>query len=239
MINAVYASKLYKASKRKDIISAAFSDVKNAGLVTQLASYLDEEYKDLATEHKQEKPQEEPAEDQAKDTSAESEEEGGEDRGGSRPHLNVPKSLHADLGDDFDPAQNLVTVDDDDISEAPAPSDSEAPSAPQEPVEESENVYGSTNIYDSIDVIKGTLNSREDTKGVTRIQIKDNEMWIYYSDDTNLNNIMTAVIEYMNASGHTDLEFNRLARSDNAIVFVINSVKEDVKPIETVEEDKG
>ena len=237
MIDAIYASKLYKASKRKDIIAAAFNDQRNAGLVTQLASYLDEQYQDLAKA-----PEPVPEQSDADANVADDIGEGGTPKeGGSAPsshghaggggHFSMPSSLDAGLDEDFSPEDNLVTVDDEEIPEVSDVPESE----PEEPVEESENVYGCTDVTDRVEVIKGTLNGQAETAGVARIHVKDNEMWIYYKDEVNLNNIMTNVIEYMNAAGYTDLEFNRLARSDNAIVFVINSVQEDIKPIETVE----
>jgi len=242
MIDAIYASKLYRASKRKDKISAAFNNGKNAELVTQLKSYLDEEYQDLAMPKETTQSNPDVAESQPSDSDT----EGGANGSGSSSsdrhshagggsHSSLPSSLDPGFDEDFNPADNLLTVDDADIDTLS--NDVSDSGSAKEPVEESVDVYGSTSV-ESIDVIKGTLNGRDDTKGVTRIQIKDNEMWIYYSDDTNLNNIMTSVIEFLNASGHTDLEFNRLARSDNAIVFVINSVKEEIKPVEAVEEVK-
>lgn len=240
MIDAIYASKLYRASKRKDIIAAALKDQKNAGLVTQLASYLDEPYQELA-KPKVEAPEMSDADAYVEDDLGSG---GTPKEGGSAPkshghaggggHYSMPSSLDPGLDEDFNVEDNLVTVDDDEIPEVA----DTAESAPEEPVEESENVYGCTDVTDRVDVIKGTLNGQAETAGVSRIHVKDNEMWIYYKDEVNLNNIMTNVIEYMNAAGYTDLEFNRLARSDNAIVFVINSVQEDIKPIEAVEETK-
>lgn len=70
--------------------------------------------------------------------------------------------------------------------------------------------------------IKGTLNFRKETQGVSRVLIKDSELWIYYNDSINLNNVMGNVIESLNAANYYYLQFNRLARSDNAIVFEIN-----------------
>lgn len=238
MINAIYASKLYRASKRKDKIQAAFLNHSNSELVTQLRSYLDEPYQEYTVPQKQELPEDADADAAVADDigeGGEPKESGAPSKGHSAPHhsgggFSIPDTFDAGLDEDFNPADNLVTVDDEDISEI-----TEDTSEPEEPVEESENVYGSTDITEKVDVIKGTLNGQADTSGVTRIHIKDNEMWIYYNDEVNLNNIMTNVIEYMNAAGYTDLEFNRLARSDNAIVFVINSVDEDIKPADKVE----
>ena len=70
--------------------------------------------------------------------------------------------------------------------------------------------------------IKGTLNVRQDTAGVNRVQIKNDELWIYYNDDINLNNVMANVISVLNAANYQYFEFNRLARTDNAIVFAIS-----------------
>ena len=70
--------------------------------------------------------------------------------------------------------------------------------------------------------VKGTLNARQDTAGVNRVQIKNDELWIYYNDDINLNNVMANVIGLLSISGYKYFEFNRLARTDNAIVFTIS-----------------
>ena len=86
-----------------------------------------------------------------------------------------------------------------------------------------------TDVTDHMDLevqgIKGILNADASTFGVQRVQEKDKEVWIYYNDDINLNDVMVEVIEMMNKAGYTYLEFNRLARTDNAIVFVI--IKDD------------
>jgi len=93
---------------------------------------------------------------------------------------------------------------------------------PQEPVVANTVV---TDVNITLDInqlpgqLKGHLNLREETKGVNRIQIKEKELWVYYNDDVNLNDRMTPVLELLNAATYTYLQFNRLARSDNAIVF--------------------
>lgn len=236
MIDMIYASKLYRTSKRKDKIHAAFSSTANSGLVTQLISYLDPEYQKYA-KVSDDKPE--------SDTSAEGEADSAPEDDGEM-NYEIPDALSSGLDKDFNPSDHFYTVDDgeaDDLfgpdegaPETDTPDDaapSEAPNA--DSVEESTSVYASVDIASEADMIKGTLNSREDTAGVSRIQLKDNEMWVYYKDDVNLNNIMTNVIEFFNASGRTYLEFNRLARSDNAIVFVINNVQENIKPMSAVE----
>lgn len=85
----------------------------------------------------------------------------------------------------------------------------------------------------SLDTIQGQLNATEDTAGVVRIKQSNNELWIYFNDKKNLNNVMEAVIDHLNAAGFYQLEFNRLARTDNAIVFEIMNTSTEVGNGET------
>lgn len=126
--------------------------------------------------------------------------------------------------------ENKSEVDSEPVKQ-PEPVNNE-PSSSEE-VESSQAVKASsgtplptTDVTDNLDLevesIKGTLNAKDDTSGVSRVGVKDDkEVWIYYNDSVNLNDVMVPVIEQMNASGYTYLEFNRLARSDNAVVFVV------------------
>lgn len=99
-----------------------------------------------------------------------------------------------------------------------------------EEVESSESVNAAslprTDVTDNLDLevksVKGLLNTNSSTSGVSRVSVKDDkELWVYYNDNVNLNDVMVNVIEAVNASGYSYLEFNRLARSENAVVFVI------------------
>ena len=83
-----------------------------------------------------------------------------------------------------------------------------------------------TDVTDNMNLevkdIKGILNAQDETSGVSRVSYKnDTEVWVHYNDNVNLNDVMIPAIELMNQSGYTYMEFNRLARSENAIVFVI------------------
>ena len=107
-------------------------------------------------------------------------------------------------------------------------------------VEQSTVIASSSTEKDAaleVETIKGSLNVKEETAGVSRIRVKDKELWIYYQDTVNLNNVMSSVIDTMNALGYTYLEFSRLARSDNAIVFDIYESAQPIQPIEEDEED--
>ena len=99
-----------------------------------------------------------------------------------------------------------------------------------EEVESSESVNAAslprTDVTDNLDLevksVKGLLNANSSTSGVSRVSVRDDkELWVYYNDNVNLNDVMVNVIEFVNASGYSYLEFNRLARSENAVVFVI------------------
>lgn len=97
-----------------------------------------------------------------------------------------------------------------------------------------------TDVTDHMDLevadIKAMLNASELTFGVNRVRTKgENEVWVYYNDSVNLNDVMVPVIEQMNRPGYTYLEFNRLARSENAIVFVI--IKDDTMRVKKPESE--
>lgn len=237
-MNAIFASKLYKASTRKDRIHAAMIAPGNLNLVQQLADSLDEEYQT--------------PENLGVDTEAEEQEQ------------KTAESNDLFVDEDIDPEKDLVTVDDlaskmtgggghhsapshSSPSEPSEEGDSdkpdtdtsdlmpdspmtEEPKKTEEPAEASTKITSSTEVQVNpvpaeainLNVLKSTLNNRADLAGVSRVAQKDNEIWIYYNDEVNLNSIMTDVIEFlMNMNEYKTFVFNRLARSDNAIVFVI------------------
>lgn len=198
MIQAIYSSKIFQASKRQKEIQQKIEAAENIELVQQLIEDLDEEYQTVNT---------------------------------------VAPELKDKMDEDADRKDDIDDVDDDtDMSDDAAPKStpkvgqpvkfSEVEDTPEENKDEEtdENekkpVAESTHVHVvPLDEIKGTLNHSSDTAGVVRIETKESELWVYYDDSVNLNNIMTDVIEMLNAVGYTYLTFNRLARSNNAIVF--------------------
>ena len=54
-----------------------------------------------------------------------------------------------------------------------------------------------TSIDDVVHELKGALNLQDSTAGVLRVQVKKDELWIYYDDSINLNSIMYPVLVYM------------------------------------------
>ena len=82
--------------------------------------------------------------------------------------------------------------------------------------------YNIENISLSIETnqIKDELNDSPLTEGVIRVANKAREIWVYFNDNTNLNDIMVNVIDSIFSRYGAQLEFNRLARSENAMVFI-------------------
>ena len=247
-LQRIYSSKLYVTSARKDKIHAAMQDPINAELVQQLSEYLDDEGQVELDQAIAEEQAEAQAEEQAKSAevapvtpgsgSASAPSHSGGSFGPSFSG-NVLKDFGGE--DSFDPTDAIA----DDIGEGGEP----IPES-DEPVEETAQISSTAikaataviwttldDVISDCETIKGTLNVREETTGVNRLQVKDNELWIFYNDDANLNDKMIDVIEVLNAAGYTYLKFNRLARSNNAIVFDIGLTVDPIKPEKEIEED--
>lgn len=243
-LQRIYSSKLYVTSTRKDRIHAAIQDPINAELVQQLSEYLDD---DAQMELKQ-AVREEEAEAADAAPAANSEASGSDDSFAPTPSGGSHSSFTGDVFKDF--GEDDLGGEEEIPEDIPAEdgADTSEPAA-DVPVEETTQVAGQPitaacqlwNTFDDVvsdcETIKGTLNSREDTTGVSRLQVKDSELWIYYNDDANLNDKMVEVIEALNALGYTYLTFNRLARSNNAIVFDIELVQGPIKSEKEIEEE--
>ena len=232
MIESIFSSKLFAVSNRKDAIRAAASNPINQNLMQQLSTALDKPYQKveyLLDEDDQAKLKQK----QSADTKPEvdegmeveqTEEEFTEPKGTST-SPRKPSNLHSK----FKEAEK-------NMSEGEQPSTSEDTSSDDgvdtttEAATEIDNGVVANSIDDGgiqdtkslTDSIKTTLNDNAETKGVSRASIKDDELWVYYEDSINLNKVMANVIETLNSLDF-ELEFNRLARSDNAIVFLVET----------------
>ena len=218
-MKSIFASKLYKASSRKGRIQAALVAPSNLALVQQLAENLDDNYKT---------PENLGQESETKETSdLDLSEFASDEKVDPSKDLmtmnDIPSHSSSFKGSpnnekDSSDAPN-DSLEDDDVNELiPESPGNDMSTNEPEPAEASTKIKANT--LEELGMLKSTLNSRQDLSGVTRIAEKENEIWIYYNDDINLNNIMTNVIEYLMNNGYEHFEFNRLARSDNAIVFV-------------------
>lgn len=208
----IYSSKLYKASSRKDKIRANINNPINVELVQQIADYVDaNEPKQLDTKVN------EPSESVVKRS-----DHPAPNRGADK--INHSSESDVSPSDDIEPMPGLI-ADDMTISDEPQPAQPEDESA--EEINESEKltddtVQGVEGICSSIDInqIKDELNDSPLTEGVIRVANKAREIWVYFNDNTNLNDIMVNVIDSIFSRYGAQLEFNRLARSENAMVFI-------------------
>lgn len=198
---------MYKSSTRKSKIQAALSNPVNQPLVTQLRSYLDDEYRKeeiLEPDIEMKKGKGSPVKDEHIDESS--------------------KDGKKVIDDNTKFSNPNGDKEDTDVEDADKGSNSS---------EDDNNVNSSKKcaIRSSIDLdsLKGTMNAVSDTCGVQRVKIDEDkkELWVYYNDDINLNDIMTPLIELLESSSYNYLIFNRLARSGNAVVFEISSTKVD------------
>lgn len=224
-MKAIYASKLYKGSKRKDKIRSALSDPLNAELVTQLRSYLDKDELSKIDDDKDERPEE-----------PDVDEKDSENRGASMKPSGNSSGTSGYTGGSGSDDSLLDTIKDDDLGTMPDNSDQQSGEEvsdndqSKDDVSESVEISGvdSTEVVDNefkVSDIQKELNSTSTTDGVRRVSTKGSEIWIYYNDDVNLNNIMEPVISKLDKLDDKLVEFNRLARTENAIVFQIDGDK--------------
>lgn len=232
-MKAIYASKLYKASSRKSKIQASIEDPINLELVTQIKSYLDEEYQDIV-DRLQAKQKAQLVENMIEENSdnkpnSQPGSMDGRSSGPSRGFGGSPQGGHPSLSEKFD---MLLSEDgDDDLDDSDVLQFDDSTESDLEDVEESTTIEGideittsdKSNTSDLSSDVKSLLSSDESTSGINRVIAKKNELWIHYNDDINLNNVMAPVIEKLSSSHLDCLNFNRLARSENAIVFQLNS----------------
>lgn len=229
-MTSIFSSKLYKASNHKERVRAAWSNPLNAELVTQLRSYLDDEYLDpkyLDTDAMSEDLPDVSKDEKIIDDNIDSKDK--------------DKDSESTKGNPTEPQDNgsfsNLNPESDTSEETEETSEDTSEELEESTAVKHSRVFASSGYVDellagSADSIKGMLNSRSDTCGVSRIQIKDRELWIHYNDNVNLNTIMEPVIALMNSSGYSKLNFNRLARTENAIVFFFDEVSQPMKPLD-------
>lgn len=211
-MEAIFASKLYKASTRKSQIQAALADPNNQELVMQLRKYL-------TPETLQKLQPQEPTEPLSRSTSNEDAVPDSVAHNESRPSASstppsAPRPRH-------ELSQMLEDAESSDSSDTPAtPMDAEA----EEHEGEMEEVVEEATDIDTVDYAKDTeelLKSDKDTEEVRQVKRDGDELWVYYKDKTNLNKVMDNVIDKLSEAFGSAVTFSRLARTDNAIVFDI------------------
>ena len=228
-MSSIFACKMYLNSKNKDKIRAAVEAPINQELVLQLKSYLGDDALALQQEAERQR-----AEQLQSQLQKESENDVAFELGDRNSPGGSPRRPAGGM-----PSGGMPEADFSLSEEEPVElDDSNEHASPEEPTEAATKIVSLTPINactkilaDAATEIQGMLNSRADTAGVERLGLKDDsEFWIYYKDEINLNNVMSKVIDLMFASGYTMLAFNRLARSNNAIVFTYGEELTPVAP---------
>lgn len=229
-MKAIYASKLFRASPRQDKISAALNNPLNAELRKQLAIYLDEEYQEIEEEVEKNKMSAEVDEGNAGNdsdkTSKPSRQSGPASHSTSS---SIPSMLDVDVGDpDTDEAEPDIETKDGQADNLDITDEMDE----ELRLDDDEDIQLATDIDTQVELsdklsddefveLRNLLENDPHTCGVIRLIQKDDELWIYYSDETNLNSIMNEVMDRLDEVEIRNYEFNRLARTNNAIVFQI------------------
>lgn len=96
-------------------------------------------------------------------------------------------------------------------------------------IESSTNIEANTyvtaeRVYTTVNEIPGTLNLLDTTKGAIQCVLKDNAIWIYYDGEVDINSVLEGVTRTLMSKGYNFLEFDRVVRDKNAIVYTINWV---------------
>lgn len=238
-MKAIYASKLYKsktAAGRANIQSALENPI-NSELVLQLEEYIGDEYKDLLDPTGKDTKLVEDVEDEVSKPVSDQ-----DITPPTAPHMINPTPREKGT-DEVEPGiepeieTEIVEEDEEDTSELNSATNASGSVITSQTVLNTSPTVGGLQLTGLADELKGTLNLRDNTCGVTRVALKDNEIWIYYNDSINLNTIMTPVIEILNAASYTYLEFNRLARTDNAIVFTINIIDSQNQAVSVIKDE--
>lgn len=219
---SIYSCKMFRSSSRKDSIVSAIENPINSELVQQLKEYIDipDARKDVA--------EDEPVSEQRKLASRNNPESESLPAGLEKDSpVHKTPGLVVDIIEDV-PSPDTEVVEDTEKVEVP-PEDVVDEYDDKVEIEESTKITASTSIPEQL---KGTLNIDESTAGVNRVVVKDKELWVYYKDSVNLNNVMTEVLDRVNAANFSTLSFSRLARSDNAIVF---DILENSHPVEVID----
>lgn len=207
---SLFGCKLFVTSPRQDAIRAAVSNPVNSELVQQLEEYLGDKYtsSNIGLDHL---PDNDSGEVDVDDESD-----------GSVHEVHTEHSLHSQNGSipeskDFgeNPKLDGESVDDEDSTNDELSEDDNTPDSV-----ESASIISASMVDDELaSTVKSVLNDSPTSSGVVRTTLKSNEVWVYYSDLINLNKIMSDVIDTLHETGLHHLAFNRLARTDNAIVF--------------------
>lgn len=214
LLKYIYGCKMFRSSSRKNHIKANIANPINVELVQQIEDLTDDSdgtvEKVNPSENRSERkilkgPSSSPSGGSYSPSLSDSSEPSEDD-------IFIPDETdnNGNTDENFDDSDSLYTSDesvDEDTSD--------------ENVESSEAITAVVEEDVDINQLKSILNESSSlTYGVSRISDRNNEIWVYYNDDVNLNPMLSDIIYTVESSKFKNLEFNRIARSDNAVVFV-------------------
>lgn len=214
LLKYIYGCKMFRSSSRKNHIKANIANPINVELVQQIEDLTDDSdgtvEKVNPSENRSERkilkgPSSSPSGGSYSPSLSDSSEPSEDD-------IFIPDETdnNGNTDENFDDSDSLDTSDesvDEDTSD--------------ENVESSEAITAVVEEDLDINQLKSILNESSSlTYGVSRISDRNNEIWVYYNDDVNLNPMLSDIIYTVESSKFKNLEFNRIARSDNAVVFV-------------------
>ena len=214
LLKYIYGCKMFRSSSRKNHIKANIANPINVELVQQIQDLTDDSEDNVEKVNPSENKSERkilkgPSSSPSGGSYSTSLSHGSEP---SEDDIFIPDETdnNGNKDENFDDSDSLDTSDesvDEDTSD--------------ENVESSEAITAVVEDELDINQLKSILNESSSlTYGVSRISDRNNEIWVYYNDDINLNPMLSDIIYTVESSKFKNLEFNRIARSDNAVVFV-------------------
>ena len=225
MLERIYASKMFAASKNQDKITKALVDPLNGELVQQLRSYLDDDFLKEAKEHREAVQPSEPKEPFSRESSSRSDRDN-RTPAPERTHDSSNPSPRHSSSSDFSRLSDMgvpdanegATFDEEKSEELSDTSETQTSEDASDEISESVDILSDVTCRIDTDEIERCLNENEQSAGVRRVTLSGSELWIYYKDDINLNSVMDATISKVTEIC-SNWKFSRFARTYNAIVF--------------------
>lgn len=222
LLKYIYGCKMFRSSSRKNHIKANIANPINVELVQQIQDLTDDSEDTVEKVNPSENKSERkilkgPSSSPSGGSYSTSLSHGSEP---SEDDIFIPDETdnNGNKDENFDDSDSLDTSDesvDEDTSDESVDEDTS-----DENVESSEAITAVVEDELDINQLKSILNESSSlTYGVSRISERNNEVWVYYNDDVNLNPMLSDIIYAVESSKFKNLEFNRIARSDNAVVF--------------------
>lgn len=238
-MSLIMSSELFKSSKNKSKILSTISNPINKELVKQLESYV--KVSDLTEDDNSEGSKLDDStesnssyqETNTNDTSSEDTQKS-EQTHTSNPASFVPNDSYDTSETDDREETSSEGSDEDNNTEDESSDDSGSNDVNESTSTNKTEIKSSTYVTadivaKAVNELPGALNLSDDTKGVDYAAFKTNannanEVWIYYDSEVDVSKILSNVVTYLLSSGYYYLQFNRVSRDDNALVFVVNWV---------------